>query len=264
MLRKPVVIREWDVPLVDLPSALVGLRIAHVSDFHFRGWNRTLQAAQDFLAQGEFDLILATGDFGTRLHLWEHAAKQATRFFQPIAEKSPVYAVLGNHDHQDFPSCVDTPITFLRNESVLFERRGASVELLGVEQTGMPPGDLDRTLESPRKAPLSILLAHYPSTIYHLPPGRVDLQLSGHTHGGQIRLPLLGCVWSNDLVPRQIVRGLHRIGQQSLHISPGLGVSPPLPLRVNCPPEVSVLTLMADNSQRSKPLEQVKLATITT
>jgi predicted MPP superfamily phosphohydrolase len=66
--------------------------------------------------------------------------------------------------------------------------------------------------------------------------------LSGHTHGGQIRFPWLGCVWANDRIPLRLARGLHRVADTWLHTTPGIGTSAPIRMRINCPPEVSILT----------------------
>ncbi|MFH1110714.1 MAG: hypothetical protein V1790_16175, partial [Planctomycetota bacterium] len=88
-------------------------------------------------------------------------------------------------------------------------------------------------------------LAHYPSTVFRVPMGKVQLVLSGHTHGGQIRLPGLGCVWANDRIPRRMSRGLHEVAGTMIHVSPGIGVCLPIRIRVNCPAEVTVLTLVA-------------------
>ena len=82
-----------------------------------------------------------------------------------------------------------------------------------------------------------------PSTVYELRPGQVQMLLSGHTHGGQIRLPGLGCIWANDRIPVGMARGLHYVNGTVLHVNAGLGVSPPIRLRLFCPPEISIITL---------------------
>jgi predicted MPP superfamily phosphohydrolase len=104
----------------------------------------------------------------------------------------------------------------------------------------------------------TILLAHYPSTVFRLPIGCVQLVLTGHTHGGQIRLPGLGCIWANDRVPLRISRGLHHVASTTIHVSPGIGVSLPLRIRWNCPPEVTVLGLMASHRTGNAPQTEVQ------
>lgn len=262
MPHSPTMIRTLDVPLDRIEADWPGLRIAHISDFHFRRWNRPTQAAQDHLMSLDYDILVTTGDFGCGIERWRRPAELTRRFFEPLAERAPVYGVLGNHDNVEMTRLPDYPVRFLRNESVRLTHEGAEIELAGIEQTHNVPGDLGATLEGEKSADLTILLAHYPSTLFRLPPGRVDLQLSGHTHGGQIRLPLVGCVWPNDRIPRRLARGLHRVDGVWLHVSSGIGVSPPVFLRVKCPPEVTILTLRPACEIADKPLGRPAAASL--
>lgn len=237
-----VVVRTIDVAVPDLAPALCGLRIAHVSDPHFRRWDRVSAEAQRHLLALDYDILAATGDFGTFHRHWRRSADVAKRFFEPLAGRQSVFAVLGNHDHVRM-GADGIPVRFLDNEAVVVEHNGASVEILGVNQASPDTEDLETLLAHQRGHDVRILLAHYPSTAYRLPKEGVDLQLSGHTHGGQIRLPWLGCLWPNDSIPNRMARGLHSIAGTQVHVSPGIGVSPPVLIRFNCPPEITVLTL---------------------
>lgn len=239
----PVIVNNLTVAITDLPVELTGLRIAHVSDFHFHRWNRVTQAAQDILLSLEYDLLVATGDFADSRKRWVRAARMTGKFFGPLAGRAPIYAVLGNHDDPRIATAPGMPLIFLRNEARPVDFAGTALELAGVEQNLYGGEDLDAALGSSQRSEIAILLAHYPSTVFRLPPGRVDLVLSGHTHGGQIRFPVLGCLWAHDRIPVRMARGLHRVGATWLHTSPGIGVCAPLKVRINCPPEVSVLTL---------------------
>ena len=243
LIQRRLRVREIDVTLSGLAPSHAALRIAHISDLHFRRWNSLLDQARDVLAEGDFDFIAATGDFGTEPTVWEHTASMIERFFGPVVERTPVFAVLGNHDHAAIPEHVDLPIRFLRNESIVWERDDHVIELVGLEQTTETPQELPEDLLSSEKKQTTILMAHFPSTIYSLPSQRVDLQLSGHTHGGQIRFPFVGCVWPHDRIPSRLARGLHRVNDCWLHVNPGIGVSFPIPWRFNCPAEITVLQL---------------------
>lgn len=250
MRRKcPVVFRNLDIPISGPSASVAGLRIAHVSDFHFRRWNRVFQAAQELLLSLEYDLLVATGDLGADPARWAQAAKLIRRFFDPIAERVPVYAVLGNHDNAALATAPGMPLTFLSNESVSIERAGALVELAGVDQSLNGHENLGAALGAAGPHDLRILLAHYPSTVFRLPAGRIDVQLSGHTHGGQIRFPWLGCVWANDRINPRMARGVHDVAGTILHTSAGIGVSMFLPVRVNCPPEVVLLSIRTGRSR---------------
>ena len=258
MPTSTVLVHEMSVPIVDWPEELSGLRIAHVSDLHFRRWNETLRHAQERLVDIDYDLLLVTGDFGTVRRHWQKAADLTQRFFGPLIGLSAIYAVLGNHDDPRIADAPDMPVTFLRNESKCFEFNGAALNIAGVEQNHRKAGNLGATLSSCQPGLPTILMAHYPSTVFRIPPDRVQLVLSGHTHGGQIRVPWLGCVWANDRIPRRMARGLHNVDGISIHVSAGIGASLPIPVRVYCPPEVSVLTLRPSGPAISLHLKPAK------
>lgn len=267
MPSSSVLIKEVTVELGGLPAALGGLRIAHISDFHYRRWNRVIQNAYDHLSELKYDLLLVTGDFGTSLRKWPPTVEFIRRFFEPLAQRCPVYASLGNHDHPDLTTSQDLPIQFLNNESTTLDIKGAKLELAGVAQSPYQKENLSAALpdhstldsrdsresresrsnDSDQELDVTVLLAHYPSTIYRLPPGRVQLQLSGHTHGGQICFPFVGCVWPHDKIPRHMASGLHLVGDTYLNVSAGIGVAPPIFLRILCPPEISIIQFARQN-----------------
>jgi len=244
--NQPVVVRELNVPIADLPPGLDGLRIAHVSDLHFRRWDRVTQAAQSSLLTLAYDLLAVTGDLGNFRRNWQCAADLARRFFEPLAQRRMPYAVLGNHDDPRLADA-ELPLRFLRNESVCLDFFGVKLRLAGVDQSTPQAEDLDAALGNGRSVTPTILLAHYPSTVFRLRNPCVQLVLSGHTHGGQIRLPGLGCLWPNDQIPRRMARGLHRVADTMIHVSPGIGVSLPLRIRWNCAPEITVLNLISSH-----------------
>lgn len=242
MNSSPVVVRELNTPIAGLPHTLDGLRIAHVSDFHFRRWDAVTQAAQSLLLTLDYDLLAVTGDLGNFRWFWRKPADLARRFFEPLAERGTIFAVLGNHDHPRLAEA-DLPLQFLRNESVTLDFSGAKLRLAGVDQSRPRAENLAAVVDYRSSDEPTILLAHYPSTVFRLPIRSVQLVLAGHTHGGQIRLPGLGCIWANDRIPRRMSRGLHHVAGTTIHVSPGIGVSLPLRMRWNCPPEVTVLGL---------------------
>jgi predicted MPP superfamily phosphohydrolase len=191
----------------------------------------------------EYDLLAVTGDFGNDPGDWPQCLELARRFFAPIYPRYGAFAVLGNHDHPRLAEQPDLNLTFLRDEWTTIGGNGLEMTLAGVEQSQKRPGDVSRALAGAPSNDPAVLLAHYPSTVFELAPGRVSLMLAGHTHGGQIRLPLIGCVWAQDSIPTRLARGMHEVGGTRLHVSPGIGVSAPIRRRFLCPPEITLLTL---------------------
>lgn len=243
MQHPPVVVRNLTVPLDRGISISKPLRIAHVSDLHLRRLCATTRAAQQALLDVDCDIVVATGDFCVSPKRWEPVVRMMREFFGPVADRHPVFAVLGNHDNAEIATAPDMPLIFLNNRSVRFDWAGGVANIAGVEQLTRDAADIDAALAGRTEQELTVLLAHYPSTVFRLPPGRVALQLSGHTHGGQIRFPWIGSLWNNDRIPRAMARGLHRVAGTPVHVNPGIGVSLPIHARINCPPEVTLLTL---------------------
>jgi predicted MPP superfamily phosphohydrolase len=247
---EPVLVRTWDVAARGWPQSLAGLRIAHVSDFHFTRWTRPVRHAQQLLKMLDYDLLLVTGDFGLFHRWWPHAATMTRRFFAPLAGRVPMFAVLGNHDHPNLASVQGLPLAFLRNQVASVSWSGTKINVAGIEQSIPRAGDLKGTLAQAHPDAPTLLLAHYPSTVYQLSGQNVQLVLSGHTHGGQIRLPWLGCIWPNDRIPRKMASGLHLVNDVHIHISAGIGVSLPIRMRINCPPEIAILTMRAAREEK--------------
>jgi hypothetical protein len=131
----------------------------------------------------------------------------------------------------------------LRNEVTTIRLNGVEFYLAGLEQIEQPAGDAFSALADLPPSGPTILMAHYPSTVYELRSGNVDLMLSGHTHGGQWRVPLCGCLWANDHIHPRYARGLHRINGTLLNVSAGIGTSGVFAWRINCPSEITLLTL---------------------
>ncbi|MFQ5495158.1 MAG: metallophosphoesterase [Phycisphaerae bacterium] len=264
-MREPRIdIHRLDVPIIDLAPDLEGFRIVHVTDLHFRRWTPTAEALRALLLTLDYELIAVTGDLGTSRRQWPKTVEMTRAFFLPLARRTPVFGVLGNHDWSRLPSDADFPLTILENERVIIDHGAATLELVGIDQRRGGVENVGVALGDRRRGDCTVLMAHYPSTVYRLPTRRVDLQLSGHTHGGQIRLPWLGCVWANDRIARRMARGMHRVLDTTLHVSAGIGASPPFPARVNCPSEITVLTLggipSALRSVRDQPDREKEMA----
>ena len=244
-----VIVRHQQVPIWGLPSEIDGLRIAQVSDLHFRGWGPVQARAQALLRELRYDLLTVTGDFSDETPWWRETAEWCRRFFAPLAPPLGTFAVLGNHDDRRLGHVTDLPFTWLNNQSVRLRHGDGALWVAGVRQDATDNGSVERALADITDGEPAILLAHYPSTAYTVPAGKVQITLAGHTHGGQIRTPLLGALWTNDRLPRRMARGLHLVGRNWLHVNPGIGTSTPIRARFLCPAEITLLVLCGVRTQ---------------
>ena len=241
----PVVVREQLVAVPNWPAALDGLRIAHVSDLHIARWDATYEAAQQALQHTAFDLLAVTGDFCVWPRCLEPAASLTRRFFSPIRAPLGQFAILGNHDIGPFVDAVaGSGLDFVGHGSRVLVRNGQPLNLVGLD--GGPDRRrlyVDQAMRTRQPDAPTIVLCHYPSAARHLGPYGVALALAGHTHGGQWRWPVLGCLWANDAIPRQCALGLVRWRGVQMHVTAGLGAAGPIRRRINCPPEIAILEL---------------------
>jgi uncharacterized protein len=237
------------VALAGLPDVLRGLTIAQISDLHvghFIG-RQDVARAVDVVLSLRPSLIVVTGDYVTIAA--EHAGlctPELARLHAPLG----VFFILGNHDHWTNAPVVtrilrDAGLSLLINEGRLVESNGAAFWLAGVDDVWERHADLDRALAGAPKDVLKVLLAHEPDYADVVAAdGRVSLQLSGHSHGGQVRLPFVG----SPVLPHLAIKypwGLRRVGQMWLYTNRGIGIVSP-PVRLNCRPEVTLFSLTAD------------------
>jgi predicted MPP superfamily phosphohydrolase len=161
---------------------------------------------------------------------------------------APKYAILGNHDADANPKMIsgalrDQGIPVLRNQSVPLERGANRLWLAGLDDRLKGKPDLDATLRNIPTSECTVLLVHEPDFADHASFAAIDLQLSGHSHGGQIWIPGIGAPWLPPL-GRRYPRGLYRIDNLTLYTNIGIGTIR-APIRINCPPEITLITLRA-------------------
>lgn len=232
--------------VVRIASRKIGapLRVLHLSDLHVGRWRdfeARLAAAVRRLSP---DLILLTGDYTAS----RFDPKALTRLISEIAAAAPVYACLGNSEGKR-PVHETVSIAGLH----WLVEGGASVELRGtrLRLEAAQPGDERRFLDlSGDPSVFTIGLYHYPDLAPVLAQVPCDLTLSGHTHGGQVRLPWIGALFANAKAGRRFARGVFRAGEKTAFVSQGIGCEsyglPPV--RFLCPPEIGVFELVPDNS----------------
>lgn len=244
-------LRELEVELPGLPAELDGLRIVHLSDFHFGVPSPGVGAAwrgADWARERQPDLVAITGDLLTH----PRGEPMLRRLIRVLPQ--PTVAVLGNHDlaisrdpqarRSDLREL--EPATLLRDEGRLFELRGRSVWIAGADPrlivSGRPRLDPNSLAH---EADFSVLLCHYPRVLDGLEPGRFDLVLAGHMHDGQITLPYPGgkVLLAHPSAPYS--RGIYRNRAATMHVSPGLGTTF-VPFRFAARPEATELTLRSE------------------
>jgi len=249
----PRVVRV-DIALARLPRAFDGYTIAQVSDFHYEEHFSAVPIAKSVEMVNRLapDLTVLTGDFVTvPVFEWRKFLAQAAATALPCARilkqlAGPKFAILGNHDVVGYPETVlaaleTNEIPVLRNRALPLERNGARIWLAGVDDVLKGHPNLPRTLAGIPPGEATILLAHEPDFADQAVRRPVDLQLSGHSHGGQVWIPGIGAPWLPTLA-RKYPRGLYRIGQLILYTNIGIGTIR-APIRINCPPEVTLITL---------------------
>lgn len=234
-------ISHFELPLPRLPPALHGLRIAHLSDIHYGLFlsRKALLRSLELTMARRPELIAITGDFVT----------QSPVFIEPVCEllselRAPlgVFAVLGNHDFRAGAEPLTRAlrrrgIVVLRNQHRVLRRRGEPFEVAGIDDSRQHP-DLAAAL-GPTARNFTLLLAHNPLALPQAAACGVDLVLSGHTHGGQIRFR-----FAAPLYERFLPSGFLSLNHTQMYISRGLG-KVILPMRVGAPPELAFLTLRA-------------------
>lgn len=236
-----------------LPRSLEGFRIVQISDIHLKPIvtlnlvRNTVQMVNSL----QPDLIVITGDF-------------VTRFISAIYELAPelgklrarhgVFASLGNHDiWLDAAIIAQTlntsGVSVLINQGVPVSVSGEVLWLAGVDDAMSGQPNLKAALKGiPSKAP-AILMGHEPDPADDFSlDGRVKLMLTGHSHGGQIRLPGLGSPFKAPLAEKYDM-GLYNVEDMWLYVNRGIGVITSVPLRLNCPPEISEFTLVSHRTE---------------
>jgi len=245
-LERHLTLVEGTIALDDLPSHAEGMRVLLITDIHVGPFLEpaTLERVFARLLMTRPDLILIGGDLTTaRLDEFPPAAAA----FRTLRAPRGVFAVLGNHDHYTREPdrlralVEECGITFLQNRSVAIAPPGAMPLILaGIDDRHAGKPDLEAALAGvPPDAPV-VLLSHNPDVLFEAAGRGVRLVLSGHTHGGQIRVPGLPVLVRMSRY--RLDEGHYRTGGTHLVVSRGLGVTG-LPIRIACPPEAVLLTL---------------------
>ncbi len=258
--RHDLQITQRTVELKRLSRALDGLRIAQVSDIHYEQYTEPsfVRHVVNEVNRLAPDLVVLTGDYVSEGPMPQAFGAKSS---YPCAEilsgiTCPQrWSVLGNHDTRANPTMVTDALEthglpVLANKHIPFERDGARIWIAGVKDIGLSDPDLH--LAAPRGLQTAnepvVLLAHEPDyadkVVKH---GGVDLMLSGHTHGGQVRLPMIGALYTPPL-GRKYIEGLfHLQNGLQLYVNRGIGTVG-VPFRLDCRPELTLITLRSPHA----------------
>lgn len=232
-----------EIVLERLPKKMDGFRIIHLSDTHHSPFTglELIERAVKISNRLKPDLCVLTGDYVS--HESEYIAPVAAALAK-LKSKHGTFACLGNHDHWTDADLVThlfrgEGITMLINEGLRLETRRGSFWIAGVDDHMVGKTDVPASLKGSFPDEMKLLLAHNPIIFREAARYGVDLTLSGHTHGGQIKL-------RDDekrLLPkRKLKAGLHQRRNSQIYITRGIGTVV-VPMRFRCPPEISLLEL---------------------
>lgn len=238
--RHRLVRAEQDIPVSGLPAALDGLRVGLITDLHH---SATVAAddvvrAVDLLREARPDLVILGGDyvtFGNRTYV-----EPVAELLAPLAAAPHgAFAILGNHDDdRDMPAAlIKRQFTVLKDQYTTLTIHNETLDLVGIRYWTRSIPHLTQVLKG--VGPNSILLAHDPRRLRQAAELDIPLVLSGHTHGGQVLLPGIGAIAAREF---PVLAGYGRDTNTSLFVSRGVGTVY-VPVRINCPPEVAILTL---------------------
>ncbi|MGD0125273.1 MAG: metallophosphoesterase [Terriglobia bacterium] len=264
-------ITETDIWLDRLSPAHDGLKIAQLTDLHHSLFTplEEIQRAVHLANHLRPDVVALTGDYVTLspTYIWPVA-----RALGKLRARLGVFAVLGNHDFrvdaEEITQALRSQrIRVLRNAHCALRRGSARLWMVGVDDLWWEAADIHAALRSVPARDPKILLCHNPLGIHMAAKHGIDLVLSGHTHGGQVRLPMVGSVYGRSKLGERFVEGWNRLDGTQIYVSRGIG-KVLVPVRYGCPPEITLLRLRSGNegweesqkskgkTQKAKPQEQ--------
>ena len=249
-------VTNYNIKSEKLPDNFNGYKIAVVSDLHNAKIGKNNEKLLSMLQSTTPDIIAITGDMIDSRHT---NIDTAIEFAKKALEIAPCYYVAGNHEsrienYDDFEKNLEkTGVNILNDKQIKLENEGQTISLLGVKDSTFQKGHQLYTAEEFISSKLdnfeidsneyNVLLAHRPEIFDVYAKHNIDLTLSGHTHGGQVRLPFVGCLAVPDqgFFPKYD-SGKYSQDKSTMIISRGIGNSM-VPLRINNPPEIVLVTL---------------------
>ena len=247
---------EVNITLPDLGKNFVNYRILNLTDVHLGQWVNPeyLSDLIDYVNTLNFDLATLTGDyFSYILDGYEDSLKDS---FKKLKAKDGKFGVLGNHDHWMGAEKIrklfeESDIVDLSNDVCVLSKGEDKLNLAGVDSSTVCADNLDKVLAKLDDCP-TVLLAHEPDFANESSQtGKIDLQISGHSHGGQFIIPKVETTPFRGPNSTKYPVGLYKIRDMMQYTSKGLGTNS-FRIRINCNPEITIITLKSDKRQRIK------------
>ncbi len=257
--NRALTVKSYTIDLKGLPAAFDGLRIVHLSDLHAASFGKDQQALLSVIDALNADLVLITGDLiDRRRTINEHGMRCALVLLSELAKRVPTIRVDGNHEVLSpvgtrFRSLAErTGVQNVTGRGITVRKGEDHIVILGIPDIAAADFDDDAWRETlrmtcaPYRRSFRIALAHRPQYFEEYEAEGLPLVLSGHAHGGQVRLPLIGGLYAPEQgVFPKYTAGIHGEARTKMVVSRGLGNSG-FPLRFNNRPEVVVMTLKSE------------------
>ncbi len=239
-------LNDIEIVIPNLPKAFTDYKIIQLSDIHtsFAVRKKYLREIMNTINHLDYNMITFTGDFVSNNLNYIHDFTDA---FQMLKNKQNAYAVLGNHDFWTDENGVDQALRSvnirpLRNEHKKIHMGDSFINIIGVDDVWVQKADINKAMTGCKPEETNILLCHNPDLIHTAKNKNINLMLSGHTHGGQVRIPFLGAIVLPSKNGKKYDQGLFREQGSYLYVNRGIGVISP-PIRFLCRPEITRITL---------------------
>lgn len=253
--NKTVELNNITISSKDLPSAFSGYKIAQISDLHNAQFGNENAMLIRLLKEASPDIIVITGDIVDSTHT---DMDTAIAFVRNIVEIAPCYYVTGNHeawlgsDYNELENAlIDAGVIVLHDEAVTLEKEGQTIQMIGVDDPDFSYIAADKIISAKLEhinitQEFTIMLSHRPELFDSYVENEIDLVLSGHAHGGQVRIPLIGgLIAPNQGLFPKYDAGVYSEGNTTMVVSCGIGNSV-IPIRINNRPEIVLIELQSE------------------
>ena len=253
--NKTVELNNITISSKDLPSAFSGYKIAQISDLHNAQFGNENAMLIRLLKEASPDIIVITGDIVDSTHT---DIDTAIAFVRDIVEIAPCYYVTGNHeawlgsDYNELENAlIDAGVIVLHDEAVTLEKEGQIIQMIGVDDPDFSYIAADKIISAKLEhinitQEFTIMLSHRPELFDSYVENEIDLVLSGHAHGGQVRIPLIGgLIAPNQGLFPKYDAGVYSEGNTTMVVSRGIGNSV-IPIRINNRPEIVLIEFQSE------------------